>query len=63
MRVVTVIAVLLVGGAATLDAQHQFQFEFGGFAAYTRFDRAFQLENQIGGGGRIGSREIGRAHV
>src|SRR2546430_16150796 len=54
MRVVTVIAVLLVGGAATLDAQHQFQFEFGGFAAYTRFDRAFQLENQIGGGGRIG---------
>src|SRR2546430_11583001 len=54
MRVVTVIAVLLVGGAATLDAQHQFQFEFGGFAAYTRFDRAFPLENQIGGGGRIG---------
>ena len=53
MRVVTVIAVLLVGGAATLNAQHHFQFEIGGFAAYTRFDRAFQLENQIGGGGRI----------
>src|SRR5947208_13132001 len=54
MRVVTVIAVLLVGGAATLEAQHQFQFEVGGFAAYTRFDRAFQFDNQIGGGGRFG---------
>jgi hypothetical protein len=53
MRVVTVIAVLLVGGAASLEAQHHFQFEIGGFATYTRFDRAFQLENQIGGGGRI----------
>jgi hypothetical protein len=53
MRVVTVIAVLLVGGATTLEAQHHFQFEIGGFATYTRFDRAFQLENQIGGGGRI----------
>ena len=53
MRVVTVIAVLLVGAAATLEAQHHFQFEIGGFAGYTRFDRAFQLENQIGEGGRI----------
>src|SRR2546430_905979 len=54
MRVVTVIAVLLVGGAATLEAQHHFQFEIGGFGSFTRFDRAFQLDNQIGGGGRIG---------
>ncbi len=54
MRVVTVIAVLLLGGAATLEAQHRFQFEIGGFASFTRFDRAFQLDNQIGGGGRIG---------
>src|SRR5439155_437105 len=54
MRVVTVFAVLLVGGAAALDAQHQFPFGFGEFAAYTRFDRAFQFDNQIGGGGRIG---------
>ncbi len=56
MRVVTVIAVLLLGGAATLEAQaqHHFQFEVGGFASFTRFDRAFQLDNQIGGGGRIG---------
>jgi len=54
MRVVTVIAVLLLGGAATLEAQHRFQFEIGGFGSFTRFDRAFQLDNQIGGGGRIG---------
>src|SRR5467141_1538986 len=54
MRVVTVISVLLLGGAATLEAQHRFQFEIGGFAIFTRFDRAFQLDNQIGGGGRIG---------
>src|SRR3989442_12301426 len=54
MRVVTVIAVLLLGGAATLEAQHRFQFEIGGFGSFTRFDRALQLDNQIGGGGRIG---------
>jgi len=56
MRAGTVIAVLLLGGAATLEAQaqHHFQFEVGGFASFTRFDRAFSLDNQIGGGGRIG---------
>src|SRR2546428_4695305 len=54
MRVVTVMAVLLLGGAATLEAQHRFQFEMGGFASFTRFDRALQLDNQIGGGGRLG---------
>jgi outer membrane protein with beta-barrel domain len=53
MRVVTVSAVLLAVGAATLHAQHHFQFEIGGFGAYSRFDRTFQLDNQIGGGGRI----------
>src|SRR3989442_34013 len=54
MRVVTVIAVLLLGGAATLEAQHRFQFEIGGFGSFTRVDRALQLDNQIGGGGRGG---------
>ena len=54
MRVVTVSALLLAVGAATLDAQHQFQFEVGGFASYTRFDRAFNIDNQVGGGGRLG---------
>src|SRR5437899_7598629 len=54
MRVVRVMAVPLLGGAATLEAQHRFQFEIGGFASFTRFDRALLLDNQIGGGGRIG---------
>src|SRR3989442_10086894 len=52
MRVVTVIAVLLVGGAATLEAQHHFQFEIGGFWTFTRLDPALWRANQIGGGGR-----------
>src|SRR2546427_7188258 len=47
MRVVTVIAVLLVGGAATLEAQHHFQFEIGGVRALAlsarRVPRARQL--------------------
>src|SRR5438874_4680377 len=54
MRVATVMGVLLLGGAASLSAQHAHQFELGGFASYTRFDRAFLLDNQIGGGGRLG---------
>src|SRR5438876_301648 len=54
MRVATAVGVLLLGGAASLSAQHAHQFEIGGFASYTRFDRAFLLDNQIGGGGRLG---------
>ena len=54
MRVVTVSALLLAVGAATLEAQHQFQFEVGGFGTYTRFDQAFNIDNQVGGGGRLG---------
>ncbi len=54
MRVATVIGVLALGGAASLSAQHAHQFEIGGFASYTRFDRAFLLDNTIGGGGRLG---------
>src|SRR5205814_10682163 len=54
MRVVTGMPVLRLGGAATLEGQHRLQFEIGGFASFTRFDRALLLDNQIGGGGRIG---------
>jgi opacity protein-like surface antigen len=35
-------------------AQHAEQFEFGVFGSYTRYDRAFQLENRYGVGGRFG---------
>jgi hypothetical protein len=54
MRVATVIGVLFVGGAATVHAQHAHQLEFGGYGMYTRYDRAFELNNQFGGGGRLG---------
>src|SRR2546427_6933933 len=60
MRVVTVIGVLLAGGAATLTAQHAHQLEFGGFTSWTRYDRAFGLNNtfdswkSLGFGGRVG---------
>jgi len=54
MRVGTVTGILLVLGAATLSAQHAHQFEVNAFAGYTRYDRAFGLNSQIGGGGRLG---------
>src|SRR2546427_9372523 len=60
MRVVAVIGVLLAGGAATLTAQHAHQLEFGGFTSWTRYDRAFGLNNtfdswkSLGFGGRVG---------
>src|SRR3989454_8064475 len=31
---------------------HADQFEFGAFGSYTRYDRAYNLKNQVGGGGR-----------
>jgi outer membrane protein OmpA-like peptidoglycan-associated protein len=43
-------------------AQHTHQFEISGFGSYTRYDRAFALQKQIGGGGRLGyffSRTVG----
>lgn len=54
MRVVTVVGVLLAGAAGSVSAQHAHQFEFGGYGTFTRYDRAFELKNQVGGGGRIG---------
>ncbi len=35
-------------------AQRSDQLELGGYASFTRFDRAFQLGNQFGGGARLG---------
>ncbi len=54
MRALTVVAVLLVGGARCLWAQHAGQVEMGGFASYTRYDSRFQLGNQLGAGARLG---------
>ncbi|MGH7676552.1 MAG: porin family protein [Gemmatimonadales bacterium] len=35
-------------------AQHAEQFELGAFGSYTRYDRAFLIENRVGFGGRFG---------
>ena len=35
-------------------AQRSHQFEIGAFASFTRYDHLFNLDNQIGGGGRLG---------
>jgi len=53
MRVVSVIGVLLVAGAASLAAQHAHQLEISGFGSYNRYDKNLQLDNQLGGGGRL----------
>lgn len=34
--------------------QRSHQFEIGAFGSFTRYDRAFTLDNQMGGGGRLG---------
>ncbi|HXF95806.1 MAG TPA: OmpA family protein, partial [Gemmatimonadales bacterium] len=52
-RLITTMAAVAALGAP-LGAQRAHQFEIGAFGSYTRYDRAFQLENQVGFGGRLG---------
>jgi OOP family OmpA-OmpF porin len=44
----------LVALPAICAAQRTHQFEFGAFGSFTRYDHAFALDNQFGGGGRLG---------
>src|SRR6266550_3535552 len=54
MRARTTLVVLgLIAAPALCVGQHTHQFEIGAFASFTRYDRAFSLDNQIGGG-RLG---------
>src|SRR6266545_4166462 len=58
----TLLAFFLSAVPALCIAQHTHQFEFGGFGSYTRYDKAFVLAKQVGGGGRLGyffSRVVG----
>jgi outer membrane protein OmpA-like peptidoglycan-associated protein len=48
------LVVLATAAVPTLAAQRAHQFEIGPFASFTRYDRAFNLDNQIGFGGRLG---------
>src|SRR2546426_447278 len=56
MRTFTTALLALLAGAGTrpLSAQHARQFELGAFGSYPRDDRAFGLDNQLGGGARLG---------
>src|SRR2546426_388854 len=54
MRSLTVTGLLAAVAVLPLHAQRGHQFEFGAFGSYTRYDRAFNLSDQAGGGGRLG---------
>jgi outer membrane protein OmpA-like peptidoglycan-associated protein len=54
VRTLVVVGLALSCGAASLGAQRAHQFEVGAFGSFTRYDRAFGLDNQIGGGARLG---------
>src|SRR2546428_8932530 len=54
MRSLTVTGLLAAVAVLPLRAQRGHQFEFGPFGSYTRYDRAFNLNDQAGGGGRLG---------
>ena len=55
MRARTTLLVLgLLAVPALGVAQHTHQFELGAFGSFSRYDRVFSLDNQIGGGGRLG---------
>ena len=53
LAIVLVSVTMLAGAPASLDAQRAHQFELGAFASLTRYDRMFDLDNQVGGGGRL----------
>lgn len=54
MRAVVVVALVTLGGAVSLPAQHGHAYEFSAFGSYTHYDRAFSLPNKAGGGVRLG---------
>src|SRR6267143_1351200 len=55
MRARTTLLVLCLNAVPALCiGQHTHQFEIGAFGSYTRYDRAFMLDKQIAGGGRLG---------
>ncbi len=54
MRHLILIALACAGAVSPAAGQRAHQFEIGVFGGYTRFDQTFGLENQFGGGGRLG---------
>jgi outer membrane protein OmpA-like peptidoglycan-associated protein len=54
MRTLSIALGALLAGAGVLAAQQAHRFEIGAFGSYSRYDRAFGLGNQVGGGARLG---------
>ena len=54
MRTLAVLGAALTCGVTSLGAQRAHQFEFGAFGSFTHYDQVFNLDDQIGGGGRLG---------
>ena len=56
MRARMTLVLLAIAAVPTLPlaAQRAHQFEIGPFGSFTRYDKAFNLDNQIGFGGRFG---------
>ena len=54
MRVLTIVGLVLAGGAHALAAQHSHEFEVAGFGSYTYYDPYWRLDRTFGGGGRLG---------
>ncbi len=53
-RMTLVLLTIAATSTPPLAAQRAHQFEIGAFGSFTRYDRVFNLDNQIGGGGRLG---------
>ena len=53
MRILAAVGLVLALGASALPAQFERRYEVGAFAAFTQYDKAFGLDDKIGGGVRF----------
>jgi hypothetical protein len=53
VRAIITVGLLVVGGSGVLRAQQSHDFELSVFGAYTRYEKAFNLDGGIGGGARL----------
>ena len=53
MRTLAAVGLAMTLGASALAAQYQRRYEVGAFGAFTQYDKAFGLDDKIGGGVRF----------
>src|SRR5262245_62903662 len=53
-RTIVLVHCLVALPVISTAQQRTHQFEIGAFGSFTRYDQAFTLDNQFGGGGRLG---------